>query len=141
MSPPNSECHARAEEVFAALSTCPKSLRPIREIEAAISSRQKRVGGLWQTGPGLHPQDGFGLPPRSVCSALYSMRQTGSSTGAESRLHQIGNKGRALFRPCLQGSQSGRICLHGALVKTEVTWKHFNILNVKKSTLYLSKSG
>jgi hypothetical protein len=111
------------------------------KIQAGNSSRQKRKGGLRQAGPEPHRQDGFGLPPRSVCSALYSMQQTESSSGPESRLHQIGNKGRALFRPCLQGSQSGRICLHGPLAKTEVTWKHFNILNVKKSTLYLSKSG
>ena len=60
MSPLNSECHAGAGEVFAALSTCPKSLRPVREIQAGNSSRQERVGGLQQTGPG--PQSDH-LPP------------------------------------------------------------------------------
>jgi len=64
-----------------------KSLRPVREIQAGNSSRQKRMRGLRQAGPGPHPQDGFSLPPRSVCPAQYLMRQTGSSTEAEYRLH------------------------------------------------------
>jgi len=85
--PLNSECHAGAHEVFAALSNSPKSLRPVREIQAGDSSRQKRVGGLRQSAPGPHPQDGFGLPPRIFSPALYSLRQTRSSTEAESRLH------------------------------------------------------
>jgi len=44
MPPLNSECHAGASEVFAALSTGGKSLRPVREIQAGDSSRLKRVG-------------------------------------------------------------------------------------------------
>ena len=43
--PLNSECHAGAREFFATLSTCPKSLRPVREIKAGDSSWKERVGG------------------------------------------------------------------------------------------------
>jgi hypothetical protein len=38
MSPLNSECHAGAGEVFAALSTCPQSLVAVKEIHAGNSS-------------------------------------------------------------------------------------------------------
>jgi hypothetical protein len=73
----NSERNARAGKVFAALSAGGKSLHPARKIQAGDSSRQMRVGGLRQTGPGPHPQGGFGLPPRSVSPASYSMGGTG----------------------------------------------------------------
>jgi len=43
-----------------------KSLGSIREIQAGNSSRQKRMGGLRQAGPGPHPKDGFSLTLRSV---------------------------------------------------------------------------
>ena len=66
--PLNSECHAGAREVFAALSAGGKSLPPVREIQAGNSSRQKRMGGLRQAGLGSHPQNGFGLTLRSICS-------------------------------------------------------------------------
>jgi len=59
----------------------PKAYALYEKIQVGNSSWQERVGGLREGGPGPHPQDGFGLTLRSVCPALYSMRQTGSSTG------------------------------------------------------------
>jgi len=69
MPPLNSDCHAGAREVFAALSTCPKSLRPVWEIQVEILTGKKGKGAYGKLDLDLirkmafaSPQGAFVLP-------------------------------------------------------------------------------